>query len=68
MSTSGGDSAAASVHVALGIADAFEVFTVEIDLWWRHGRKYRIAGKRPGRAKRAGRREIRLTTTASRGS
>ena len=28
---------------------AFEVFTQEIDQWWRTGRAYRIGGKRPGR-------------------
>jgi uncharacterized protein YndB with AHSA1/START domain len=49
MSAVAGDSAAASVYVAVAIDDAFEVFTTEIDLWWRHGRKFRIAGARPGR-------------------
>jgi uncharacterized protein YndB with AHSA1/START domain len=49
MSATAGDSAAASVFVAVAREDAFEVFTQEIDLWWRHGQKYRIAGKRPGR-------------------
>lgn len=49
MSATAGDSAAASVYVAVSIEDAFEVFTAEIDLWWRHGRKFRIAGARPGR-------------------
>ncbi|HEY8432763.1 MAG TPA: SRPBCC domain-containing protein [Sandaracinaceae bacterium] len=44
-----GDSAAATVFVAVGPEDAFSVFTDEIDLWWRHGRKYRIAGRHPGR-------------------
>lgn len=49
MSATAGDSAAASVFVRVPIEDAFEVFTTEIDLWWRHGRKFRIAGERPGR-------------------
>ena len=49
MTAAAGDSAAASVYVAVSIDDAFEVFTAEIELWWRHGRKFRIAGKRPGR-------------------
>lgn len=49
MSATAGDSAAASVYVAVSLEDAFEVFTAEIDLWWRHGRKFRIAGKHPGR-------------------
>lgn len=49
MSATAGDVAAASVFVRVSVADAFEVFTEEIDLWWRHGRKFRIAGARPGR-------------------
>ena len=48
MSATAGDSAAASVYVAVAPDDAFEVFTAEIDLWWRHGVRYRIAGKQPG--------------------
>lgn len=43
-----GDAASVSVTVAVSIEDAFDVFTREIDLWWRHGRAYRIAGKVPG--------------------
>ena len=46
---SAGDSAAASVYVAVPLEDAFEVFTSEIDLWWRRGRKFRVGGARPGR-------------------
>ncbi|MFO7179034.1 MAG: SRPBCC domain-containing protein [Pseudomonadota bacterium] len=49
MSATGGDSAAATVYVAVSLDDAFDVFTNEIDLWWRHGRRFRISGKRPGR-------------------
>lgn len=49
MSASPGDKAAVSVHVGVSIEDAFDVFTSEIDLWWRHGPKFRIAGKRVGR-------------------
>jgi hypothetical protein len=43
-----GDSAAASVHVRVAQADAFEVFTREIDQWWRTGPKYRFGGKKRG--------------------
>jgi uncharacterized protein YndB with AHSA1/START domain len=43
-----GDSAKVSVFVAISPGDAFEVFTNEIDLWWKQGPAYRIAGKRPG--------------------
>ncbi len=49
MTRAAGDCAAVSVHVAVSVECAFQVFTEEIDLWWRHGRKFRIAGKRPGR-------------------
>lgn len=43
-----GDSATVSVFVRVLPADAFDVFTNEIDLWWRTGPQYRIAGKRRG--------------------
>jgi hypothetical protein len=43
-----GDSASASVYVAAAPPDAFDVFTREIDLWWRQGPAYRIAGRRRG--------------------
>jgi uncharacterized protein YndB with AHSA1/START domain len=48
MSAIAADSAAASVYVAVPPEAAFEVFTTEIDLWWRHGRRYRIGTKQPG--------------------
>ncbi len=43
-----GDSAGASVFVRVGPEVAWEVFTQEIDLWWRTGPRFRIAGKRRG--------------------
>ena len=43
-----GDKATVSVLVAVPPADAFEVFTKEIDLWWKQGPKFRIAGRRRG--------------------
>lgn len=43
-----GDSARATVFVAVLPARAFAIFTEEIDAWWRRGPRYRIAGKRPG--------------------
>ena len=46
--TGPGDRATVSVHVAVPQEDAFDVFTREIDLWWRHGRKFRIAGRQRG--------------------
>jgi hypothetical protein len=43
-----GDSATVSVFVRVAQQDAFDVFTREIDQWWRHGAKFRIAGRRRG--------------------
>lgn len=43
-----GDSAAASVYVAVPLEEAFEVFTAEIDRWWRRGLKFRSSGAQPG--------------------
>jgi hypothetical protein len=42
------DSVVVSVFVAVEPADAFAVFTEEIDRWWRRGPMYRIAGRSPG--------------------
>lgn len=44
-----GDAARVSVFVAIPPVDAFRIFTHEIDLWWRTGPKFRIAGKRRGK-------------------
>lgn len=43
-----GDRASASVYVAVPPAEAFAVFTGELDLWWRTGPRYRMGGKRRG--------------------
>jgi uncharacterized protein YndB with AHSA1/START domain len=48
MSAAPGDAAKVSVFVAVTPEDAFDVFTREIDQWWRQGPRYRIAGKRRG--------------------
>ncbi|HEU4581751.1 MAG TPA: hypothetical protein VFS67_26025 [Polyangiaceae bacterium] len=37
MSATAGDSAAAT-YLAVSPADAFEIFTSEVDAWWRHGK------------------------------
>jgi uncharacterized protein YndB with AHSA1/START domain len=37
-----------SVTVSTDPATAFAIFTKEIDLWWRSGPMFRIAGKQPG--------------------
>lgn len=49
MSSPGGDGASVSVFVRVSREDAFDVFTREIDLWWKTGPRFRIAGKRAGR-------------------
>jgi hypothetical protein len=43
-----GDAASVSVFVRVAQQDAFDVFTQEIDQWWRTGPKFRIAGRRRG--------------------
>lgn len=49
MTAVAGDVAKVSVFVAVGPTDAFEVFTREIDRWWRTGVRYRVGGRNPGR-------------------
>lgn len=49
MSAPAGDAAKVSVYVAVSPADAFDVFTSEIDLWWKTGPAYRTGGRRAGR-------------------
>jgi len=49
MTPPSGDTASASVYVDVSVQDAFEVFTQEIDAWWRTGPKYRMAGKKAGK-------------------
>jgi uncharacterized protein YndB with AHSA1/START domain len=46
--TIAGDACAVTVFVAVPPLDAFDVFTQEIDLWWRQGPQFRIAGRRRG--------------------
>lgn len=43
-----GDGARVTVLVEVPPADAFHVFTREVDLWWRTGPRFRIAGRRRG--------------------
>lgn len=43
-----GDAAAASVFVRVSAEDAFEIFTKEIDAWWRTGPRFRMGGKKRG--------------------
>lgn len=46
--TAAGDQARVTALVRVEPAEAFRVFTEEIDLWWRRGLAYRVAGKRRG--------------------
>jgi len=46
---SSGDGATVTVFVAVSPADAFAVFTEEVDRRWRHGPRYRVGSRRPGR-------------------
>jgi uncharacterized protein YndB with AHSA1/START domain len=43
-----GDQATVTVQVAVDPTVAFDVFTQEIDLWWKRGPAYRISGRKPG--------------------
>src|SRR5271169_214211 len=43
-----GDSTKISVAVAVEPSFAFEIFTADIDRWWRRGIKFRHAGSRSG--------------------
>jgi uncharacterized protein YndB with AHSA1/START domain len=43
-----GDVAKVTVSIPVPPADAFDAFTTEIDLWWRRGPKFRVAGRHPG--------------------
>jgi uncharacterized protein YndB with AHSA1/START domain len=43
-----GDRVKVSVTVRVPQADAFDVFTREIDLWWRKGPQFRIGGRARG--------------------
>lgn len=43
-----GDVARVSVQVAVDPADAFRIFTEEIDQWWRRGIRFRASGRRTG--------------------
>lgn len=42
-----GDQARAEIVVHVARAEAFRVFTEEIDQWWNHGRAFRASGRHP---------------------
>jgi hypothetical protein len=60
------DRATVTMFIDVSPADAFEVFTTEIDLWWRHGPQYRTAGKLPSVFKLEPRVGGKLTETSFR--
>lgn len=43
-----GDRVRVQTLVAVPVERAFDLFTLELDRWWRHGPAYRIGGKYPG--------------------
>jgi hypothetical protein len=43
-----GDKVRVQTFVRVPVRDAFDVFTLELDAWWRQGPAYRIGGKHPG--------------------
>jgi uncharacterized protein YndB with AHSA1/START domain len=46
--TIAGDQVSVTVSVSVEPKRAFDVFTQEIDLWWRKGLAYRASGRTPG--------------------
>jgi uncharacterized protein YndB with AHSA1/START domain len=43
-----GDKVRVQTFVQLNIGRCFDVFTLELDSWWRRGRAYRVGGKHEG--------------------
>lgn len=43
-----GDEVRVSVTVGVDPASAFDLFTLETDLWWRRGLRFRAGGRSPG--------------------
>lgn len=48
MSGKPGDEARVTVQVGVAPAQAFGIFTREIDVWWRRGVRYRASGRHAG--------------------
>ena len=46
--TIAGDKVRVQTFVRVPQRDAFDVFTLELDTWWRKGPAYRVGGKHPG--------------------
>jgi hypothetical protein len=46
--TVAGDKIRVQTFVRVGQRDAFDVFTLELDAWWRQGPAYRVGGKHVG--------------------
>lgn len=45
---SAGDAVRVQTFVRVPVEEAFDVFTLELDRWWRHGPAYRVGGKQEG--------------------
>jgi hypothetical protein len=43
-----GDRARVQTFVRQSTARCFDIFTLELDAWWRRGRAYRVGGKQEG--------------------
>lgn len=43
-----GDKVRVQTYVRVAPHAAFDVFTLELDQWWRHGPEYRVGGKHQG--------------------
>lgn len=43
-----GDKVRVQTFVRVAPSSAFDVFTLELDRWWRHGPAYRVGGKHQG--------------------
>ncbi len=46
--TIAGDKVRVQTFVRVPVAEAFDVFTLELDAWWGRGKAYRIGGKHVG--------------------
>ena len=43
-----GDGVKVQTFVQVPLTEAFDVFTLELDAWWRHGPAYRVGGREQG--------------------
>ena len=43
-----GDKVRVQTFVQVPLQECFDIFTLQIDAWWRHGRAYRVGGRHEG--------------------